>query len=54
MTTLHNGFDAVDITTEPNGRIRLTFIRDGEALAAPTFSADALLAAIPQSNGVSS
>lgn len=54
MTTLHNGFDAVDISTEPDGRIRITVTRDGETLAAPTFPMAAFLAAIPQSNGVPS
>lgn len=54
MTTLHSGFDAVDITPEPDGRIRLTLTRDGETLACPTFPMAAFLAAIPQSNGVPS
>lgn len=52
MTTLHSGFDAVDITPEPDDRIRLTLTRDGETLACPTFPMAAFLAAIPQSNGV--
>lgn len=54
MTTLHSGFDSVDITPEPDGRIRLTITRDGETLATPTFPMAAFLAAIPQSNGVPS
>lgn len=51
MTTLINGVDAVDISTEPDGRVRVTVSRDGEELAAPTFSMADFLAAIPQQTG---
>ena len=51
MTTLHSGFDAVDFTREPDGRIRITVSRDGETLAAPTFPMTDVIAAIPQPTG---
>lgn len=54
MTTLHSGFDAVDITSEPDGRIRITVTRDGETLATPTFPMADFIAAIPESTGVPS
>ena len=39
MSKLSNGHTTVDISTEPDGRIRLSVIVDGEEQAAPTFAA---------------
>ena len=47
MSTLHDGHTTVDISTEPNGRVRLSVNIDGEDVAAPTFPSADFQCAVP-------